>query len=148
MSVGFTYLLLWTYVSQCPLGEKPVTNENRETRHDPKFHSHSASWERWGTVGVVLKWATLGLSISIPLLQIIWRIMGPGAQRTYGPVYVAESTIEIVTSALFILKLLLNISLSPLTPWWRPLRSHAAPILALLLSLTVGIGNTLLCESP
>lgn len=80
----------------------------------------------------------LALTISIPILQIIWRI----AQRRFGIIYMVDSTIEIVVSALFILKIVLNLFLSS----WRPIRFYLAPLAALGLNLGIGVGDLILCE--
>ncbi|KAJ7492370.1 hypothetical protein FB451DRAFT_1502593 [Mycena latifolia] len=74
---------------------------------------HSASWERWGALGFILKYALLGSVISIPILQIIWRIA-----TGFSAVYIADSTIQIAVSALLIAKLMLNLYLSTVAPWW------------------------------
>lgn len=142
LSFGFRYLFLWKFVAQRPPGEprSPLSPPDSQGLV-PEDNSHSASWERWGVLGFLLKWGLLAAVISIPVLQIIWRIL-----TGFGTVYTAESTIEIVVSALFIIKLLLNVFLSLITPWWQPLRSYLFPIVALLLSLGVGAGNLIFCE--
>jgi hypothetical protein len=138
LSVGFLYLFLWCLVAECPRGEEPASYDLK-VGYRPRDHAHSASWKRWGILGLLLKWSLLGLSFSIPILQIAWRVSAPDVR--FGSVYIAEATIEVVVSALFILKLFLNMFLSPLTPWWRPVRSSAAPTVALLISGGLGIGN-------
>jgi hypothetical protein len=145
LSFGFRFIFFWTFVARRPRGEPPpIPPEDRDKEYNPREHSHSASWQRWGILGITLKWVLLVASISIPILQIVWRDV-PGLNQ-FGGVYTAEATLEIVVSALFILKLLLNVSLSPLTPRWRSLRSYAAPLLALLISSGLGIGNLIYCE--
>lgn len=134
-SLGFLYLFLWCFVAQCPRGEGPIAISGP----NPRENAHSASWKRWGIVGLLLKWSLLGLCLSITALQVIWRVSPPDSR--FGVVYVAEATIEVVVSALFILKLFLNIFLSPLMPWHRPVQSYAAPLVALLISGGLGIGN-------
>jgi len=139
LSFGFRYLFLWKFVAQRPPGEPRSPQSPPDSQGIvPEDSSHSSSWERWGVLGVLLKWGLLASVISIPILQIVWRI----ATR-FGPVYIAESTVEIVVSALFIIKLLLNVFLSLISPRWRPLRSYLFPIIALLLSLSVGAGNVI-----
>lgn len=91
-----------------------------------------------------MKWTSLGLTLSIPILQIIWRNLRVFDRS--GPVYLAETTIEIVAAVLFILKLILNIYLSRVTPRPRILRFYLAPISALLITLAVAIGNAIYCE--
>lgn len=143
LSTSFRFLFFWAFIAERPRGEPPPPpRESRTEAYDPREHAHSASWQRWGYLGFLLKWTLLGLSIAILALQIIWRI----AERRYATVYMVESTIEIVASGLFILKILLNVFLSPLVPWWRPLRSYSAPLLALLINAGVGIGNLIMCR--
>ncbi|TFK41025.1 hypothetical protein BDQ12DRAFT_678762 [Crucibulum laeve] len=139
LSIGFLYLYLWSFVALCPRGECRTRPDLLKMRYNAREHAHSASWKRWGILGMILQWTTLAASISIPLLQILWRIVS--AQHTYGSLYIAESTIETVLSAIFILKLLLNIFLSPVTPRWLPLRMYIVPIVSLMLSAGLGVGN-------
>jgi hypothetical protein len=139
ITVGLRFLFFWAFVAERPRGEPPPT----ANLSDPKAYvyyaqnSHSAQWERWGYLGVVLKWLVLAASLSIPILQIIWRI----AVRHLGTVYTVESTIEILVSALFILKVFLNIFLSPVSPWWKALQFYIVPLVALLINLALGIGE-------
>lgn len=133
LSVGFRFLFFWLLVAEPPRGERvlpPVEGAYRA-------RGHSADWGRWGILGFLLKWSLLALTISIPIIQIIWRI----AQRRFDVIYMVESTIEIVVSALFILKVMLNLFLSPLEPWWRPFRSYSAPLIGLLINLGIAVGN-------
>lgn len=91
-------------------------------------------------MGFILKWSLLGFTLSIPVMQIVWRI----AARQFSILYMVETTIEIVVSALFLLKIFLNIFLSPLTPTWRPVRFYIAPVIALTISIGVAAGNLLM----
>ncbi|KAF5390212.1 hypothetical protein D9757_002801 [Collybiopsis confluens] len=139
IAVGFRFLFFWAFVAERPRGEPPPTTDlsnPRAYKYDAK-NSHSARWERWGFLGIFSKYVILVALSSIPILQIIWRI----AVRHFGMVYMAESTIEILVSALFIMKIMLNIFLSPVSPWWKPLRFYLVPLLALLINLAVGIGE-------
>ncbi|KAF7347617.1 hypothetical protein MVEN_01518600 [Mycena venus] len=139
LSFGFRYLYLWEFVAQ-----RPRYEPRPRTQVDPLFsekYYHSASWERWGALGFVLKYALLGSVISIPILQIIWRIAeGTG----FSTVYIAESTVQIAVSVLFIAKLMLNLFLSTVAPWWRPFIPYLVPIMALMISTGIGTGNLLL----
>ncbi|KAF9456266.1 hypothetical protein BDZ94DRAFT_1276115 [Collybia nuda] len=139
LSVGFLYVFLWCLVAQCPRGEQPTSFIDIKGKSDYTDYTHSASWTRWGLLGLLLKWGLLGLSLSIPVLQIVWRVSVPDSQ--FGTTYISEATIEVVVSALFILKLFLNIFLSPLIPWWLPIQMNVAPTIALLISGGLGIGN-------
>ncbi|GLB36284.1 hypothetical protein LshimejAT787_0305720 [Lyophyllum shimeji] len=139
LSLGFNFIFLWNLVAQCPRNEQGAPPVALNSNLDPMAYIHSASWKRWGLMGLFLKYSLLGLSFSIPILQIVWRISPPTVR--FGTVYIAEATIEVVVSALFILKIFLNIFLSPLTPWWRPLQSNIAPLFALSISSGLGLGN-------
>lgn len=140
LSVGFRFLFFWVYVAQRPRGEPAVVRLGNE--YDPREHSHSASWQRWGYLGFLIKWKLLALIFSIPIIQIFWRIV----DRRYGVVYMVETTIEIVVSALLFLKILLSIFLSPVLPWWRPFHAYAVPLLALGLNLGISITDLISCE--
>lgn len=139
LAFGFRFLYLWAFVAQRP------RYEPRPRDADPLYSEtqyHSASWERWGGPGFVLKYALLGAVISIPILQIIWRIA-----TGFSAVYIAESTVQIAVSILLIAKLMLNLFLSTVAPWWRPFTPYIVPIFALLISTGIGTGNLLYCES-
>ncbi|KAG5648106.1 hypothetical protein DXG03_007141 [Asterophora parasitica] len=58
-----------------------------------------------------------------------------------------KSTIEVVVSTLFMLKIFLNTLLSPVTPWWRPIQADVAPLMALSISAVLGLGNLVNCKS-
>jgi hypothetical protein len=90
-------------------------------------------------MGSFLKWSTLAALISVPLLQMVWRLM-PN-QRKYTPIYVAESTIQTSVTAIFILKFILNITISPLDNWWKALQFYSVPMAALVIGIGLGIGN-------
>jgi hypothetical protein len=85
---------------------------------------------------MILKWGLLSMTFFVVALQIAWRIKGNG-----GPIYLAEATMEIITSALFILKLLMNTWLSTVTPVAKTLSGYAAAIVALMLGIGIAIGN-------
>lgn len=138
LSVGFRFMFFWTFVAQRPRGEPPPILGKAE--YIPRYHAHSASWQRWGYLGFILKWGLLALTVAIPIMQIIWRIV----ERQVGLLYTVESTIELVASSLFILKLFLNVFLSPLDPWWLWVLSYLGPIVALLISLGIAIGQLVL----
>lgn len=146
LSFGFRYLFLWSFVSERPRGEPPPLRAppGDSGRFDVRNDFHSADWRRWGILGLILKWSLLAQVIAIALMQIIWRTVK--TQDQYGPLYMAEATVQIVASALFLMKLKLNIFLSPFTPLWRPLRYFAAPMVATLISIGIGIGNLDFCE--
>ncbi|KAG6911857.1 hypothetical protein DXG01_000104 [Tephrocybe rancida] len=140
LSVGLLYIFLWHLVAQCPRNE-------RRSEYDDKFYgdrrtptTHSASWRRWGFLGIILQWSLLGLSVALSALQIVWRISSFNVMFT---IYITEAIMEIVVSALFILKILLNMFISRGTPWWWSLQSNLTPLIALGISTGLGLGNLL-----
>ncbi|KAF7303224.1 hypothetical protein MKEN_01286200 [Mycena kentingensis (nom. inval.)] len=135
LAFGFRYLYLWAYVAQRPRYEPRPT-----TQIEPLLTNklHSASWERFGVSGLVAKFLLLGAVISIPILQILWRILTGNSA-----VYIAESTMQIAVSVIFMGKLLLNLFLSTVGPWWRPFVPYLVPMLALLISTGIGTGSVL-----
>jgi hypothetical protein len=140
LALFFRYLFYWTFISERPRGEPPPPR-NTSGNHS---HWHSADWRRWGYIGFALRWTLLAGTISIPILEMIWRL----AVRRYDTVYMVSATIQIVSSSLFVLKLFLNIFLTPVSPWWRLLRYYLVPFTALLLNIGVtGIGNLISCKS-
>lgn len=140
VSVGLRFLFFWLFVAEPPRGEAvestpfdPIANLFTFTE------KHSGAWGRWGITGIFLKLALLAVSFIIGILQIIWRVV-PSDNRL-GPVYDTEAAMEIIASVLFIVKLLLNSLITPVTPQSKTLRTYAAMIFALLINLGLGIGN-------
>ncbi|KAI0651720.1 hypothetical protein C8Q79DRAFT_1004985 [Trametes meyenii] len=136
---GLRFLFYWGFVATIPLGETIPEGTMM----------HSGSWRRWGIIGLILKWSTLLLVILITVFQLIYRDVK--AFEKIGAVYEAESTLEIIVSAVFILKLLLNTwarfptgSTSPSKG--KMLVQYAPMIVALLFSLWIAVGNVILFE--
>jgi hypothetical protein len=145
ISIFFLDLFFWMLVACCPRKECSDKPSELSTQRNPAGRPHSASWNRWGLMGILLKWSTLAALISVPLLQMVWRLIP--TQRKYGSVYVAESTIQTSVMAIFILKFILNILISPLANWWRALQLYSVPIAALVIGAGLGIGNLTVCKS-
>ncbi|KAM5538174.1 hypothetical protein V8D89_008061 [Ganoderma adspersum] len=136
---GFRLLFYWGFVAMIPLGET-IPEGNK---------MHSGSWRRWGLVGLVLKWSTLLLVLLITLFQLIYRDVP--ALDQIGPVYEAAATLEIISSAVFILKLLLNtwarFSVGSTTPSKGKMLVQYAPIIvALMFSMWIALGNVILFQ--
>lgn len=144
ISVFFLDLFFWLLVARCPRKECNDRRSELSTQPNRGAKPHSASWNRWGIMGAVLKWCTLAALISVPLLQMVWRLI-PN-QRRYSTVYVAESTIQTSVTAIFILKFILNIAISPLVNWWKALQLYSVPMAALVIGVGIGIGNLAVCE--
>jgi hypothetical protein len=149
-SIGMRFLFFWTFVSRPPRGERPVRPKKDLQMQTPSLlrlesDIHSGSWARLGYVGDLLKYSLLLAVLFVPILQILWRVVGDFSK--YGPVYDADSALEIAISVLVIIKLFLNTWLSPLTPQWKIIRDYSPVIVASLIGLSVAIGNTLQCSS-
>lgn len=148
ISVGLRFLFFWLFVAVPPRGEKvtPIPSDAKANISMFSFRepNHSGAWGRWGIPGLILKWSILAITFIIGVLQIVWRIV-PNDNRL-GGTYGAEATMEIVTSALFILKLLLNSSITTVAPRSKVLRGYSAMIVALLINFGLGIGNVATCE--
>lgn len=140
LSLGTVFLFFWTFVGRRPIGI--ASKKDRLSAITPSNPIHCGSWQRWGFVGLGLKWSTLLVCILIPILQIVWRVAGK--HHRYGNLYVVSSTLETTVSAIFILKIFLNFYLTP--PWAQRqvMLNHIAPIVALLISAGLGVGNLVL----
>lgn len=132
-------LYLWELVAECPRSE---ANRLLSTK---KRKSHSASWDRWGRPGKALKWISLAALLTVPALQLVWRLIP--AERRHSAIYVADSVLETTVSFVFILKFVFN-SYGPLSkPFWQSIRPNVAPILTLSIHLCLSVGNLPLCKS-
>ena len=135
VAAGLRFLYFWAFVAQPPLCEQGSGSFLR---------LHSGSWLHWGLTGAVLRWSTLLASISILVLQVIWRLDKP--LRKFGPVYNVESAFEITASAIYIVKLLLNSTIVEPSCRRETLWQYSTALFALLINLGVGIGDLLSCE--
>ena len=135
LSVGLIHLFVWLFVAECPQAEP----------HSQAQVRHSASWRRWGMPGEILKWLSLTLCFLTPTLRILWHRLT--SVRVRGPLIIANATTEIVLSAMFILKLILNTSLVCHVLRWKALRDYVAPIIAIIISASIAIGNLATCTS-
>ena len=148
-SIGLRFLFFWIFVAEPPRGELPplpIPDDRRPNfiTLDSDAILHSAHWSRWSVLGLILKWSLLAMTIAIVVLQAVWRI-APDLRR-FGTVYNIDGTLQIVVSSLYILKLLANAYLSPMTPRWKTMRDYSPVILALAISMGLGIGNILCCK--
>jgi len=132
-------LFLWELVAECPRSE---ANRFLSTK---RRKSHSASWDRWGRPGQALKWISLAALLTVPALQLVWRLIP--AERRHSAIYVADSVLETTLSFVFILKFVFN-SYGPLSkPFWQSIRPNVAPILTLSIHICLSVGNLPLCRS-
>lgn len=133
---GLRFLFFWVFVSQPPLCEQDSA---------PFLSIHSGSWQRWGITGSLLRWTTLAASFFILVFQILWRTVP--LMHEFGPVYDIEGAVEITTSALFIVKLLLNVLLVEESSRRQTLWQYSSVFSALFLNTAIGVGNLMHCES-
>ncbi|KAH9985429.1 hypothetical protein BJV74DRAFT_575988 [Russula compacta] len=129
---GLRFLHFWAFVSQPPLCERGSGSFLR---------LHSGSWVHWGLTGAVLRWTTLLASLSILVLQVIWRTVNP--LRRFGPVYNIDGVLEIAASGIYMIKLLLNAMIVQVHCRRETIWQYSATLFALLLNLGIGIGNLL-----
>ncbi|KAI8995501.1 hypothetical protein BD414DRAFT_534664 [Trametes punicea] len=136
---GLRFLFYWGFVSTIPLGETMPEGTVM----------HSGSWQRWGLSGTIVQWATLLLIALSTILQLVFRNVQ--AFEKIGPVYEAEGALEIIMSAVFMIKLFLNswtrFSVGSTTPpSSKMLMQYAPVVVALLLSFWIAVGNVVLFE--
>ncbi|OSD06087.1 hypothetical protein PYCCODRAFT_1464766 [Trametes coccinea BRFM310] len=136
---GLRFLFYWGFVAVIPAGETIPEGTVM----------HSASWQRWGLLGTLLQWATLLLLVLSTILQLVYRNVS--AFEKIGAVYEAEGTLEIILSAVFILKLLLNSwarfsTGSTMLPTSKVLAQYAPAMVALMFSFWIAVGNVILFE--
>ncbi|KAH9022944.1 hypothetical protein EDB85DRAFT_1992814 [Lactarius pseudohatsudake] len=127
---GLRFLFYWVYVSRPPLCEQGSARF---------LGIHSGCWLRWGVMGSFLRWTTLAASLSVPVLQILWRTVY--VMHEFGPVYDIEGAMEITTSAIFIIKLLLNVFLVEASSRRQTLYQYSSVVSALLINMGIGVGN-------
>ncbi len=132
---GLRFLYFWAFVSQAPLCEQGSASFLR---------LHSGSWLHWGLTGTVLRWSTLVASVSIFVLQLLWRLAD--SLRRFGPVYDVENAFEITASGIYIIKLILNALIVEESCRRQTLWQYLTAFVALLINSGIGIGNLLHCE--
>lgn len=146
VSFGMRFFFFWRFVAMPPRGEIAILptpgRSNRSFAADEEFHS--GSWGRWGITGVMAKYALLVGTVAIGVTQSIWRLGFAFGLIRFTSVYRADAILQIVMSGLFILKLVGNSYLSPLTPRWRTVRDYIPVATAMSIGLGIAIGN-LLC---
>lgn len=136
ISSGLRFLFYWVFVSQPPFCEQDSA---------PFLSIHSGSWQRWGITGSFLRWATLAASLSVLVFQVLWRTVP--LMHDFGPVYDIDGAVEITTSAIFIVKLLLNVLLVEVSSRRQTLWQYTSVFSALSINMAIGIGNLMQCES-
>ncbi|KAI0068412.1 hypothetical protein BV25DRAFT_1987194 [Artomyces pyxidatus] len=145
IATGLRFLFFWVFVAQRPRGEPKPRQRSSTWRSSflvlsPESNSsHSGSWMRWGIAGAVLQWAMLGAAIAILLLQILWRTLSPF--HHFGSVYAVEGTLEIVSSGIFIVKIVLNALIAETPSRRQTVIQYSGLVVALFLNAGLGAGN-------
>ena len=149
LSVGLRFFFFWLFVAEPPRGEKvkpvPYDPETNFFVHAFKEPDHSGAWGHWGRTGMILRWLLLAMTFVITVLQMVWRLVSSNSFTS--PVYTAESTLEIIASVIFILKLVLNTLITTTVPRSRMVRRYSTMVVALIFSIGLGIGNVAVCKS-
>ena len=147
LSVGLRFFFFWLFVAEPPRGGKvkpvPYDPETNLFVYAFKEPNHSGAWGHWGITGMILRWLLLAMTVVITILQMVWRLVS--GNDFMGPVYTVESTLEIIASAIFILKLGLNTLITTTVPRSRTVRRYSTMIVALIFSIGLGIGNVTVC---
>ena len=136
-SNSLRFIFFWIFVAEPPKAERDTPNARAGT--------HSGNWDAWGFVGLGLRWLTLCLSLAIFALQVAWRL--DSRVNEYTNAYSAESAIEVILSAILLLKIFLNCSHCTLTSKWICILDYLGFIVSLILGLGFGIANIMHRES-
>lgn len=137
LSNSLRFIFFWIFVAQPPKAERDTPNARAGT--------HSGNWDACGFVGRILQWVTLCLTLTIFALQVVWRLEKGSNEFTDS--YTADSAIEVLLSAIFALKLLLNCVQCTIVPKWTCTLDYLGFIVSLLLSAGFGIANLIQRES-
>jgi len=131
LSNSLRFLFFWILVAEPPKTERDAPGARAGT--------HSGNWNAWGFIGLTLQYSTLGLTLAVFALQMVWRI--DNEVNGFSSLYAAESAIQVILSAIFILKLVLNCSHSRVTSKWMCLFDYMGFIISLTLGIGFGIAN-------
>lgn len=138
LSFGLRFLFFWAYAG-CP---PPKDVKSSGTMH-------CGSWSRWGLFGHILRWSLLVAVVAIASLQVTYRIYTP--LRQIDLLHQIEGVVEVSVSAVFILKLLLNVYLANLDSAGtisrlNVLLCYSPMIIALSMSVAIGAVDVIQCE--
>ena len=137
LSNSLRFLFFWIFVAEPPRAECNTSNA--------RAGIHSSNWNAWGFIGVILQYSTLGLALTVFALQVVWRI--DSKFDGFTTLYTAESAIQVVLSAVFALKLLLNCFHCTIVSKWTSLLDYLGFIVSLLFGLGFGVANVMDRES-
>ena len=131
LSNSLRFLFFWILVAEPPKTERDTPGARAGT--------HSGNWNAWGFIGLILQYSTLGLTLAVFGLQLVWRL--DDKVSGFSSLYAAESAIQVILSAVFILKLVLNCSHSRVVSKWNCLFDYMGFILSLIFGIGFGIAN-------
>lgn len=135
-SNSFRFAFFWIFVAEPPKVERDTPNA--------RAGAHSGNWNAVGLIGIGLRWLTLCLTLVIFPLQVVWRL---DDRNELTNVYGAESAVEIILSAIFALKLLLNCARCTIVPKWICILDYLGFIVSLLFGVGFGVANLMHRES-
>ena len=141
LSVCFRFLYFW-YYSNTPPRTRPVVRSEKGPIVSPKSGEeyNSAAWARWGLAGQIFRFALLALCIAVGALQIVWRLESKGVSIAYE----MDTGMEIALSGIFLIKILFNCAVSPVTPRRKNYQEASAIIIAICIGAAVASGNLVL----
>ena len=137
LSNSLRFIFFWGLVAEPPKAERDTPNA--------RAGIHSGNWNAWGIIGIILQWLTLCLTLIIFALQVVWRL--ENSPHNFTPVYIAESTIEVILSAVFAIKILLNCAHCTIVPKWTSTLDYLGFLVSLLFSIVFGVANLMHSES-
>ena len=140
IALVFTLFFYLTYLGRPPYGELDIVppNKRREARRNSP-----AAWEASGFLGSFTYVLLAGAIFAVAILQVMWRLVVNPANG----VYRAAGIMEVLLSVTFLVKLLLNVRVSPLTPGWKTFRNYAPVTISIFINLTIAILNLIICKS-
>lgn len=143
-SITLQFLFFWHFVSLPPRGEPP-----RALKPSPQDgeYLHSGNWERWGIVGIILKYFMLTSVVAVGVLEAISRVAWAfQLNDMLWAFYPASATLQIAVSSIFVLKLGGNVLLCSLLPRWRVVVDYLPVVAALAIGAGVAGVNIMSCK--
>ncbi|KAG8930313.1 hypothetical protein FRC02_004355 [Tulasnella sp. 418] len=146
VSIGMRLIFYWKQCSDPPPGELEALAEARNRRISltpGEVKTHSASWTRWGKVGLVGQLIIFAAALGVMGLQITWRFCAVFREPAFTEIYRASSILLIVVSLMLLFKYKANVYLSPKDPRSKALVLFSPMMLALFVGIGVAIGDLL-----
>lgn len=141
-AIASRYYFFWLLVALAPRGEVQRRYSWNQTLPTPaNSKTHSGAWERWGIAGLILKHALLLGVAASGTMHVIWRLGFVLNLDFFKPVHSAVTIVEMVLMVFFLVKLTLNVWISPMLPRWNTLRDYSPLLLAGLINLVVSIAE-------